>query len=184
RHKPVSTLIAPYLYGDAMLVKLRSPCGTRQSFPSPSPRSGHQSILPKENLKSSIKETQVSLAASTLGRRSACRVTMVLCLLLLIASFSLMFERNSAVEPPRSKQTGFGKLILPESKQFRSTELTSVVEPLAPRRGLLKSDRSDDGLWRVSEKSDSSSGSTWIKSGPKFYLSLNDVAQKRLLSHA
>ena len=125
----------------------------------------------------------MSLAASALGRRSACRVTMVLCLLLAIVSFSLMFEPNSAIGPSRSKQTGFGKLISPESKQFRGTEPTSVVEPLAPRRGLLKSDRSDDGLWRVSEKSDSS-GSTGIKSGPKFYLSLNDVAQKRLLSHA
>src|SRR6185369_4969298 len=159
RQPSLRTLIASYSYGQAMLIKLRSTCSKRQSFPSPSPRSGHQSILPKANLNASFKETQVSLAASALGRRSACRVRMVLCLLLAIVSFSLMFEPNSAIGPSRSKQTGFGKLISPESKQFRGTEPTSVLEALAPRRGLLKSDRSDDGLWRVSEKSDSS-GST------------------------
>jgi hypothetical protein len=123
--------------------------------------------------------TRLIPANPRVRRRSVRRITIVLCFLLGMASSSVLFERNSAVGPGRPKQPAFGKLIAAESKQSRRprNEPTTVVEPVA----LHETDRSDDGLWRVSETD--SNGSTQIKSGRKVY-SLNDVAQKRLLSHA
>jgi hypothetical protein len=103
-------------------------------------------------------------------RRFICRLAMVLCLLSGVVGFTLLFERTLRISSARPKQAlgrqaGLIKLIPPE-------RISLLV---ASRRELVKSDRSEDDLWRLRERSGRKRSSARVEAGPKFYraLSLN-----------
>jgi hypothetical protein len=131
---------------------------------------------------------------------------MVLCLLSGVATFGFFGERNLRgnlfVSAARPEQAGLGKLVPPEnvvgpaaSRRDGGTGVSPVIHAQAAvatsRLGTLsKPDRSEDDLWRLQKNSASkriSAGAIeGFGAGPKFYraLSLNETAQRKLLSHA
>ncbi|PYS24520.1 MAG: hypothetical protein DMF72_04710, partial [Acidobacteria bacterium] len=86
--------------------------------------------------------------------------------------FTLLCERNLLVTAERREQAALGKLV----------PTMNVVESSPLPREELKSDRSEDGIWLPPEKRSSAA----IDVHPKFYreLSLNETAERKLLSHA
>jgi Metallo-peptidase family M12B Reprolysin-like len=130
---------------------------------------------------------------SRVRRRFVCRLVIVLSLLSGVVACTLLFDRNARVSAARPKQAGLGKQVGPGE-----LILPNVVRFVAPRAGVLKSDRSEDYLWRL-RNSDSQGGTAGVeasrkrnqalslnlnlnKTAPR--LSLNETAQKKLLSQA
>lgn len=102
---------------------------------------------------------------STERRRLICGLA-VLSLLSAIAGFSFFFELNSRATAARSTPDTHSSGVLPEERPH-----------------AVRSDQSEDGLWRLNAVKGSNAGDA---AGPKFYrtLSLNEAAQRRLLSQA
>src|SRR2546430_15488070 len=114
-------------------------------------------------------------------RRFVCRPALVLYLLSGVVGFTLWSERNLPVGSARPKQS-LGR----RAELGTLIPLVSALESAAARREILKSDRSEDGIWRPTEKSASKRMSAEVDGGRKFYraLSLDEAAQKKLLSRA
>lgn len=132
-----------------------------------------------------ISRTRLSQAnRSRVRRRFICRLALVLCLLSSVVGFSFFFEHNLAahlnVSAARREHSERGKLISPASAVESVTSRQEILKE------VLKSDRSEDGIWRPIEKSASKRNSTSVAAGRKFHrpLSLNEAAQRKLLSHA
>src|SRR5438105_6866719 len=117
---------------------------------------------------------------SRVRRRFVCRLPLVLCFLSGALGFTLWSERNLPVGAARPKQAGVGR----PAELGKLGPLVSVLESAAARRRVLKSDRSEDGIWRPTEKSATKRSSAEVDGGRKFYrtLSLDETAQKKLLS--
>lgn len=113
---------------------------------------------------------------SRLRRCFVCRRAMVLCLLSSIVGFALLSESNLRISAARGDQAKLKNLSLP------LIEFGAVTSD----RVALKSDRSEDGLWRSNETAVSKRNSAGIGAGQEYYreLRLNEAAQRNLLSQA
>ena len=106
-------------------------------------------------------------------RRSfVCRLAMVLCLVTGVAGFALLFQHNIRVSAAR--------------REKRERVVAPVAQGRESRLTLLKTDQSEDGLWRLKEKRGAGRTGVGIEADPKFYqtVTLNETAQRKLLSHA
>lgn len=128
---------------------------------------------------------------SKVCRRVVCRLAVVLCLLSVVG-FTLLSQRNPRVNASptstgwqpvvhlaREESAGLGKLAGTHSSGVLTYEHASGV----------RTDRSEDDLWRLRETSSRKGSSARVGEagpGPKFYraLSLNETAQRKLLSQA
>jgi uncharacterized protein (TIGR03437 family) len=119
-----------------------------------------------------VDRTRVIQANRSIVRRRL----VVLCLLASIMGFTLLSESDLRISAARVDQAKLENLNLP----------LIVVGAMTSHREALKSDRSEDGIWRPNETSAGKRNSVGIGAGPKFYrmLSLNETAQRKLLGHA
>jgi len=129
-------------------------------------------------------------------RRHVCRFV-ILCLLSGVLTFGFLCERdlpgNLLVSAAGPNKAELRELMPPASfvgevalRREGGTRILRVIHGRDAGATSSKSDRSEDGLWRLREKVDSRRTSAEVERGPKFYqaLTLNEMAQRRLLSHA
>ena len=126
------------------------------------------------------------------------RRAVVLCLLSGVAGVMLLTERDLRVTAERPRQTGLAELIAPPSfvgpvgsPREGGTGVSPIiaaqdVRATSHQAKILSTKRSKDGLWREKEKFGRKEASVRTEAGPKFYrtISLNETAQRKLLSHA
>ena len=128
------------------------------------------------------KDSRVIKIKRTVQMRSVRRVTITLCVLFGIPGSSLLCERNMRVDVSGALARPLGRaqgelLVEPRREHAGSGKLVSDGSQWS--RGPRTANRSEDGLWRVRERSN-----TRVEAGPRFYLTLNELMQQRLLKQA